>query len=138
MINIYTKMTLTKDLAEKLDLILKEAERTGESTIDASQYATWKHSDIEIVGSYLEKCNLGKMLTGEWIMIFPQAVSFIQENSFRQIYEEQREQVNREERQDILIKKQIKAAKREPYLIAWGIFTTIISLILAFLQLIKQ
>ena len=63
-------MTLTKDLAEKLDLILKEAERTGESTIDASQYATWKHSDIEIVGSYLEKCNLGKMLTGEWIMIF--------------------------------------------------------------------
>lgn len=138
MINIYTKMTLTKDLAEKLDLILKEAKRTGESTIDASQYTTWTHSDIETVGSCLEECNLGRMLTGEWIMIFPQAVSFIQENSFRQIYEEQREQVNREERQDILIKKQIKAAKREPYLIAWGIFTTIISLILAFLQLIKQ
>ncbi len=131
-------MTLTKDLAEKLDLILKEAKRTGESTIDASQYTPWTQSDIETVGSFLVVFNFWRMLTGEWIMIFPQAVSFIQENSFRQIYEEQREQVNREERQDILIKKQIKAAKREPYLIAWGIFTTIISLILAFLQLIKQ
>ena len=131
-------MTLTKDLAEKLDLILKEAERTGESTIDASQYATWKHSDIEIVGSYLEKCNFGKMLTKEWIMIFPQAVSFIQRSSFMQMCEEQQEQENRTERQDILIQKQIKATKREPYLIAWGIFTTIVSLVLAFLQFIKQ
>ena len=130
-------MILTKDIAEKLDLILKEAGKTGEPTIYASQYTTEGQTDLEKIGSFLEKYNLGKMLTDEWVMIFPQGISFIQCNSFIQMYEEQQKKTKREERQDILTQKQINAAKREPYLIAWGIFTTIISLILAFLQFIK-
>lgn len=75
-------MILTKDIAEKLDFLLEEAERTGESTIDASQCTSWDHNDLDAVGDKLEETGLGKRLTHEWFMIFPKGVSFIRSNSF--------------------------------------------------------
>ena len=128
---------LTRNIADKLDFILNEAEKSGESTIDASQCTTWDNYDLEAVGTALERYKLGKMLTNEWFMIFPQGINFIRNNSFVQMYEEQLEKERREERKDALTQKQIRAAKREPYLIVWGIVSTIASLILAFLQFIK-
>jgi hypothetical protein len=130
-------MLLTKDIAEKLDFILKEAQKTDKSTIDVSQCTSWDRYDLDSVEDYLVKTGLGKRLTHEWFMIFPKGVSFIRSNSFVQMYNEQQERERREERQDALTQKQIKAAKREPYLIAWSIVSTIISLILAFLQFVK-
>lgn len=131
-------MILTKDIAEKLDFILREAEQTGERIVDVSQCTTWNRNDRETVGDCLEESGMGKMLSGDCFMVFPQGLSFIQSNSFLQMYEEKVEKEKREERQDALIQKQIQAAKREPWLILCAAVTTILSLVLGYLQLIKQ
>ncbi len=131
-------MILTKDIAEKLDFILKEAEKTGERIVDVSPCTTWNRNDRETVGDCLEEKGLGKMLSEDCFMVFPQGLSFIHSNSFLQMYEEKVEKEKREERQDLLTQKQINAAKREPWLILWGVVTTILSLVLGCLQLIKQ
>ena len=54
-----------------------------------------------------------------------------------QVYDKRLKEKNAKDAENLLTQKQIAAAKREPYLIAWGIITTLASIILAILQLVK-
>lgn len=67
------------------------------------------------------------------LMILDKGIAFVQQGGFVS----ESEELQREIRKDQLTKKQINAAKREPYLIAWSVISTISTITLAILRFLK-
>lgn len=129
-------MILTEESATKMDEILKSAlvddpfvEKIYKDETERYEYMT--------IFDQLEELELGNKLNDSEFQVYPKGFSFVQNGGFIGLYKEKKEQQEREKRQDLLTQSQIKAAKREPFLIIWSIITTISTLVLAWLQFIK-
>jgi hypothetical protein len=72
-----------------------------------------------IVGSLI-------MLAANYFQVFPQGVDYVKMGGYRQLFADMQDKKE-------LTKEQ--ALKREPYLIAWGIITTITTIVLTVIQI---
>lgn len=129
-------MSLTEESAIKMDDILKSAP-INNPFVSLTYIDETERYEYMTLFDQLEELELGSRINNEEFHVFPKGFSFVQNGGFVGIYKEKKEQQESEKRQDLLTQSQIKAAKREPYLIAWGVISTISTLILAWLQLIK-
>ena len=90
-----------------------------------------------LFNSFIKESGYGKILTRGVYLINDTGLNFIKTSSMEQVYDKRLKEKNAKDAENLLTQKQIAAAKREPYLIAWGIITTLASIILAILQLVK-
>lgn len=104
--------------------------------------------DISVTAGILSRIGYVKVLGRSYgqisIMILSTGLAFIRNESFLDRFEEEKKkqkdadlQRKMNEESLKLTEHQIKAAKREPYIIIWSIITTITSIILAIMQLTK-
>lgn len=129
-------MILTEESATKMDDILKSAS-VNDPIVEKTYRDKVERYEYMAIFDQLEELELGNKLNDYVFHVFPKGFSFIQNGGFIGLYNEKKEQQEREKRQDQLTQSQIKAAKREPYLIIWSVITTISTLVLAWLQFTK-
>ena len=119
----------TQDFVEELDTILSGApEKGGIYTHKVNKVS------FETLGDRLEKDGYGKWLGGYEFQVYLRGVDYVKAGGYAGLYSEM--MVNRRNKQHELKlpRKQIKALRREPYLIAWGIISTLIAIILALIK----
>lgn len=126
-------MRLTKDTAARLDYILNLSIQTDDETVEID-YSRITDDECEVFGEILESHGLGKWMGENEFHIYEKGRMYAKSGGFNMSFLERQEKEEREKRQDLLTQKQIAAAKREPYLMAWSIIATIISFILCILQ----
>ncbi|MGL4520825.1 MAG: hypothetical protein ACRCUJ_14450 [Phocaeicola sp.] len=123
-------MRINEKQAEVLDKILSLAKKS----IDIVEIDFLDKDEYRVYADILERANFGESLSTGVIRINPSGWSFYKNGGFSAVYKEEMEKQEREKRSDLLTQKQIAAAKREPYLIAWGVITTITSIVLSLLK----
>lgn len=133
---LYTKIKMTEEKANAIDKILQEARDTQYRTVKVNllSFEYSKNKCYEI-GEILSSRGYGNYLGNGTFQVTPLGMSYVDDGGFLQEYKAALEKQKRDELQAELTEKQIKAAKREPWLIFWGIVSTIINLILMWLQL---
>lgn len=125
---------MTKEFAKELDEILAGCiANRGRFESNEGEF-----SPITI-GDRLEADGYGRWLCGNEFMIFPQGIDFYEKmggysSLFHKI--EMKEEYEKQEMEHT--KRQIQALKREPYLIAWAVITTIATIALSVISLIKS
>ena len=127
---------LTEELASKLDHILNEAQANNGFAHIYPQSEYEKNEYIAII-DLLENLRLGKEITDDEFQISASGIRCILTGGFTAMYKEKIEQRKREELSSQLTRHQLKAAKREPYLIIWSVITTFSTLVLGWLQFFK-
>ena len=128
-------MILNPENIKKIDKILKLAEERR--IVDTNTLPDWTKNDTILFNSFIKESGYGKILTRGVYLINDTGLNFIKTSSMEQVYDKRLKEKNAKDAENLLTQKQIAAAKREPYLIAWGIITTLASIILAILQLVK-
>lgn len=126
-------MALTEEWSSRLDDILQKAfDNKGIASLDIQS-----EEDIviyEAAFEQLEDLRFGKALNDTDFQMYSKAIPFLLTGGFTALYKSQKEEIGRKRK---LTDYQIKAAKREPYLVAWSVITTLSTLILGWLQFIK-
>lgn len=126
-------MKITAEAAEKMDYFLGLGANAPYYDYEAS--STEEH---KLNGIYIRELeNLGHIdiqTSGgnsfEYI-VTPRGKFFYSEGGFRKLYKEQQEEEEHRKNEASLTKKQINAAKREPYYIAFIVLSTIANILLA-------
>ncbi len=130
---IRVTMVLTEEWSARLDDILQKAfDNRGIASMDVQDEA--EIAIYEAAFEQLEDLRFGKALTDTDFQMYNKAIPFLLTGGFTALYKSQKEEAERKRK---LTDYQIKAAKREPYLIAWSVITTLATLILGWLQFSK-
>jgi len=135
------EVLVTEEMARLMDEILSTAKKSGNPVVTIPE--SEKCKDLYItVGNALEKFDYGKWMGGRSFMVYPEGIIFIGDNSFiermkKYHAEKERKRAN-EDAQAKLTAFQLKAAKRERWLRIWGVVSTFINIILAYLQFRKS
>lgn len=130
---IRVTMVLTEEWSARLDDILQKAfDNKGIASMDVQDEA--EIAIYEAAFEQLEDLRFGKALTDTDFQMYSKAIPFLLTGGFTALYKSQKEEAERKRK---LTDYQIKAAKREPYLIAWSVITTLATLILGWLQFSK-
>jgi len=124
---------MNKDEAIRLDKILAKFS-TKVWMVTAAQDDNDQCELLEAYG-YIEI--MSHDAGGYFIKLTENGNKFRLTTSFEEQLEEEEKRKENEEFNVELTKKQLSAIKREPYLIAWAIVTTLASFILALLALLK-
>lgn len=129
-----------EDRAKKLDEMLKLCD-TPEGFHLYKDIDRTTYDDLCITANMLKnkgfieiKVQQDKVLI---ISIKQDGRSFARNDSFTAMYQDNQKTLKQEDEQSDLTRRQIKAYKREPYLIVWTIITTLTSIILTIMQLKK-
>lgn len=128
---------MQEKFAKQLDSILEQANNTGNSQVILFPSEDLDIQQLDALGDFLEKKGYAEHLGGNLFNVTPNGFAFIREDSFYNQYKKGKEEEEAARLQYQLTSSQVKAAKREPWLIAWSIITTIATIILSILQLIK-
>ncbi len=137
-----------EEQAKRLDEMLIKCEK---EKVGYTQYQETNKDEYEklcLTASLLSDMGYIKILAQQGadllILLQDKGKAFIRNDSFVSRIEEKKKQLKLEERkreieeaEHQLTLKKLRAAKREPYLIAWSIITTITSIILAIIQLTR-
>ncbi len=130
---IRVTMVLTEEWSARLDDILQKAfDNKGIASMDVQDEA--EIAIYEAAFEQLEDLRFGKALTDTDFQMYSKAIPFLLTGGFTAFYKSQKEETERKRK---LTDYQIKAAKQEPYLIAWSVITTLATLILGWLQFSK-
>lgn len=128
-------MRLSKERCEYIDNILKDAMNDKHKSALRAIKTT---DDLELYNEVADMLYnygyCGRKIGGGIYSITQDGIKFYLNGGFTSQYEKERKEKEIQESTLQLTKKKINAAKREPYLIVWGVVTTIISITLACLQ----
>ena len=136
-----------REQAAELDDMLRKCNNQNEY-FEYTEPDIEKYESLCVTADILEGLDYVKILSKEFnnllIVIKQSGKTFLKNDSFiSRIEKEEENQRLRIEQQKIdqanyqLTLKQIKAAKREPYIIVWSVIATFTTIILAILQLAK-
>lgn len=116
----------TQDFVEELDTILSGApEKGGIYTHKVNKVS------FETLGDRLEKDGYGKWLGGYEFQVNLRGVDYVKIGGYTHLYSTMMVSRRNKQHKLKLPRKQINALRREPYLIAWCIISTLIAVILA-------
>lgn len=127
---------LTEELAIKADRILKDA-YDNNGLADICIQSEQDRDLYDAIFDLLEKMGYGKAVANDVFQIYPSGMRCILTGGFTAMYKGKVEKRKREEQRHELTSHQLKAAKREPYLIAWSIITSISTLVLGWITFFK-
>lgn len=126
-------MEFTKEIAKKADAILAKASPSHRFvSVDSDDES---YNDNLIIDAIFQQYGCGKMWSREMFRVDPAGISLYQTGGFMGMLEKKKVDEERAKRQDELTQKQIRAAKREPWIIAWGIVATLTTIILTIMQI---
>lgn len=128
-------MIYNSENVKKIDKILRLAEERR--IVDTNTLPDWTKDDTILFNSFIKESGYGKILTQGVYVINDFGLNFIKTSSMEQEYNKRLKEEKAKDAQNLLTQKQIAAAKREPYLIIWSIITTLATIILGILQIIK-
>lgn len=124
----------TKEMAEKIDELLKLASE-NDPFVNLIHKNKKEENEHIALFDQLEIMGLVNNLNRTQFQVYPKGFVFIKNGGFTAKYIEKQLHSEREQMLEKLTQAQIKTEKRQPYLILWGVVTTILTLILAWLQL---
>lgn len=125
-------MEFTEEIAKKADAILAKASPSHRFvSVDTDDES---YNDNLIISALFQEYDCGKLWSRETFRVDIAGISLYQTGGFVGMLEKQKIDEERARRLDELTQKQIRAAKREPWLIGWSILTTIATIVLSILQ----
>jgi hypothetical protein len=125
-------MEFTEEIAKKADAILAKASPSHRFvSVDTDNES---YNDNLIISALFQEHDCGKLWSRETFRVDIAGISLYQTGGFVGMLEKQKIDEERARRLDELTQKQIRAAKREPWLIGWSILTTIATIVLSILQ----
>ena len=125
-------MEFTEEIAKKADAILAKASPSHRFvSVDTDDES---YNDNLIISALFQEYDCGKLWSRETFRVDIAGISLYQTGGFVGMLEKQKIDEERAKRLDELTQKQIRAAKREPWLIGWSILTTIATIVLSILQ----
>lgn len=128
--NLNIQRIMNLEFATELDRILSGVpEKGGNYTLKNSVY------NPESLGSQLQKDGYGMWLSENEFRILPEGVDYLKRGGYRQ----QVAFANGIRQQESeLSRRQIQSLKREPYIIAWAIISTLTTLALTLMSLLFE
>lgn len=109
-------ITVTKELASQMDNLLRKA--TPENMrVFAPVSNDEELNEYKAIGEILEEAGYAKRIGGNFFNITPSGIFFVKHGGFSLMY-----------------KQQAKSARREKWLILWGVISTLINVVLGILQ----
>lgn len=126
-------MRMTKEFAEELDKILSGVSFAGAIyTLENSAF------NPQSLGEILERNNHGIWIGQNNFKVYPEGFDFVKMGGYSSLFSKT-EMKEKKERQEMeQTKRQIQALKREPYLIIWAIISTLATIALSVMHLIKS
>jgi hypothetical protein len=126
--------SMTKEFAEDLDRIL--------SGVLPKQYGIYELLEskfsFETLGGQLKKDGYGKWLGGNSFQVYPEGVDYYKMGGYCTLFADIEIKKEKTKQEIEHTKRQIHALKREPYLIAWAVITTIATIALSVISLLKS
>jgi hypothetical protein len=124
---------MEKDFFEELDKILS-------GVPDSGGVFELKKSKLnpQSLGKQLEKDGYGEYIGSNSFRVFPEGVDFYKMGGYADVYERRLLEEKKLTSEVEYNERANKALKREPYLIAWAVTTTLITIVLYVISLLKK
>ena len=134
-------MRITKKQALKLDTLLNEIGK-GDDFFTFSSDDSIKLSEYRDLANTLENSGLIKIIIDQGddltVTITQDGKDFSEYGGFAAKHEAAENKREKEKLDLEKTKYDLRAAKREPYLIAWGIITTLSTIVLSIMQILSK